>query len=71
MNYTGYISIVNTSSSGCCHFNFKIAQTSVFLNLLKTVSDGNWRLKVHKNQCFMNDQLPCGKCQPTYSEATG
>ena len=71
MNYTGYISMVNTNISGCCHFNFKIAQTSVFLNLLKTVSDGSWSLKVHKNQCFMNDQLPGGKCQATYSEATG
>ena len=54
----------NTSISGSCHFEFKITQTSVFLNFLKTVPDGNWNLKVHKNQCFMNDQLLCGKCQP-------
>ena len=46
-----------TSISGCCHFEFKIAQTSVFLNFLKTVPGGNWSLKVHKNQCGMNDQL--------------
>ena len=50
---------------------FKITQTSVFLNFLKTVSDGNWNLKVHKNQCFMNDQLLCGKCQPLNAEGTG
>ena len=47
-----------TSISCCCHFKFKITQTSVFFNFLKTVSDGKWSLKVHKNQCFMNDQLP-------------
>ena len=71
MNYTGYISVVKTSISGCCHFEFKIAQTLVFLNFLKTFPDGNWSLKVHKNQCFMNNELLCGKCRPTYSEATG
>ena len=58
MNYTGYISMVKSSISGCYHFKFKITQRSVFLNFLKTVSDGNWSLNVHKNQCFMNDQLP-------------
>ena len=71
MNYTGYISVVKISISGYCHFEFKIAQTLVFLNFLETVPDGNWSLKVNKNQCFMNDQLLCGKCWPTYSEATG
>ena len=71
MNYTGYISMAKTSISGWHHFGFKITQTSVFVDFLKTVSDGNWNLKVHKNQCFMNDQLLCGKCQPTYSEARG
>ena len=70
MNYTGYISMVKTSISGCYYFEFKIAQTSVFLNFLKTVPDGNWCLKVHKNQCFMNDKLLCGKCEPIYTEAT-
>ena len=60
-----------TSISGCCHFEFTITQTSVFLHFLKTVSDENWNLKVHKNQCFMNDQLLCGKCQPINTEATG
>ena len=71
MNYTGYISVVKTSISGFCHFEFKIAQTLVFLNFLKSVADRNWSLKVHKNQCFMNDQLlhVYGKCQPTCSEA--
>ena len=64
MNYTGYISMVKTNISGCCHFEFKIAQTSVFLNFLKTVKNGNWSLKAHKNQCFMNDQLLCGKWEP-------
>ena len=71
MNYTGYISMVKTSISGCCHCEFKIAQASVCLNFLKTVPDGNWSLKVHKNQCFMNDQLLCGKCEPIYTEAIG
>ena len=60
MNYTGYISMVKISISGCCYFEFKIAQTSVFLNFLKTVPDGSWSPKGHKNQCFMNDQLLCG-----------
>ena len=60
-----------TSISGCLNFKSKITQTSVFLNFLKTVSDGNWSLKVHKNQCFMNDQLLCGKCQPLNAEGTG
>ena len=49
--------MVETSISGWHHFGFKITQTSVFLDFLKTVSDGNWSLKVHKNQCFINDQL--------------
>ena len=70
-NYTGLISMVQTSISGCCHFKFKITQTSVFLNFLKTVPDGSWSLKVHKNRCFMNDQLLCGKCQPLNAEGTG
>ena len=71
MNYTGYISMVKTSISHCCLFEFQIAQTLEFLNFLKTVPDGNWSLKVHKNQCFMIDQLLCRKCRPTYSRATG
>ena len=62
MNYTGYISMVKTSISGSCHFELKIAQTSVVLNFLKTVPNGNWSLKVHIIRCFMNDQLLCGKC---------
>ena len=41
-----------TSMPHCYHFKFKITQTSVFLNFLKTVSDGNWNLKGHKNQCL-------------------
>ena len=56
MNYPGYISMVRTSIPHCCHFKFKITQTLVFLNFFKTVSNGNWSLKVHKNQCFMNDR---------------
>ena len=60
-----------TRISSCCHFEFKITQTSVFLNFLKAVADGNWNLKVHKNQFFMNVQLLCGKCEPIYTEATG
>ena len=71
MQYTGLISVAKTSIPGWHHFGFKITQTSVFLDFLKTVSDGNWSLKLHKNQCFINDQLLCGKCQLTYSEATG
>ena len=71
MNYTGYISMVKISISSCCHLEFKIAQTSVFLNFLKTVPDRSWSLKGHKNQWFMNDQLLCGKCEPIYTEATG
>ena len=71
MNYTGYISMVGTNISGCCHFEFKITETWLFLNFLKTVSDIKWDLEVQKNQCFMNDQLLCGKCQPIYTEATG
>ena len=47
MNYTGYISVVKTSISDCCHFEFKIAQTLVFLNFLETVSDRTWSLKVY------------------------
>ena len=64
MQYTGLISVVKTSFPVWHHFGLKITQTSVFLDFLKTVSDGNRDLKVHKNQCFMNDQLLCGKCQP-------
>ena len=71
MNYTGYISMFKISISGCCHFEFKIAQTSVFSNFFKTVPDGSWSPKGHKNQCFMNDQLICGKCELIYPEATG
>ena len=71
MNYTGYISMVKISISGCCHVEFKITQTSVFSNFCKTVPDGSWSPKGHKNQCFMNDQLLCGKCEPIYTEATG
>ena len=71
MNYAGYISIVETNISGCCHFEFQIVQTSLFLNFLKPVPDRNWSLEVHKNQCFMHDQLLCGKCEPIYTEATG
>ena len=62
MQYTGLISVVKTSIPGWHHFGLKITQTSVFLNFFKTVPDGNWDLKVHKNQCFMNDQLLFGKC---------
>ena len=57
----GYISMVETSISGWHHFGFKITQTSVFLDFFKTVSDGNWNIKVHKSQCFINDQLLCAK----------
>ena len=71
MQYTGLISVVKTSMPGWHHFGLKITQTSVFLDFFNTVSDRNWNLKVHKNQCFMNDQLLCGKCQPIYTEATG
>ena len=71
MQYTGLIFVVKTSMPGWHHFGLKITHTSVFLDFFKTVSDGNWSLKVHKNQRFMNDQLLCGKCWPTYSEATG
>ena len=61
-----------TSISGCCHFKFKITQSSAFLNFLKTVSDANWDIKVHKNQCVKNDQLSlCGKCELIYTEDTG
>ena len=56
--------MVKTSISGCCHFEFKIEQTSVFFNSIKTVPNGNWSRKVHKNQFFMNDQILCGKCEP-------
>ena len=71
MNYNGYISMVKTNISRCCHFELKIAQTSVFSNFFKTVSDGKSGLKVHKNQYFTNDQLICGNCEPIYTEATG
>ena len=71
MNYTGYISMVKTNISGCCNSEFQISQTSVFLNFLKTVPNGKWSLKVHKNQCFMNEQVLCGKCQSLKTEGTG
>ena len=71
MQHTGLIFVVKTSMPSWYHFGQKITQTSVFLDFFKTVSDGNRSLKVHKNQCFMNDQLLCGKCQRTYFEATG
>ena len=70
MNSTGLISLVKISIPHGCHFKFKITQTLVFLKFLETVSDGNWDLKVHKNQCFMNDQFLCRKCEPIYPEAT-
>ena len=71
MKYTGLISVAKTSIPGWHHIGFKITQTSVFVDFLKTVSDGNWRPNVHKNECFINDQLMCGKCHTTYSDATG
>ena len=50
MHYTGLISMMKSTISGCCDFDiFKFKQKLVFLNFLKTVSDGNWHLKVHKN----------------------
>ena len=61
MQYTGLISVVKTSMPGWHHFGLKITQTSVFLDFFKTVSDRNWILKVHKNQCFMNDTTPMWK----------
>ena len=70
MQYTGLISVAKTSIPGWHHFGFKITLTSVFFDFFKTVSDGNWNIKVHKSQCFINDQLLCGKCQPIYTEAT-
>ena len=73
MNHTAYISMVKTSiSTGSCHFEIKITQTLVPISLdfLKTISDENCNLKVHKNQSFMNDQLLCGKCEPIYTEDT-
>ena len=71
MQYTGLISVVKTGMPGWHHFGHNITQTSVFLDFLKSVPDGKWSLKIHKNQCVMNDQLLCGNCWPTYSEATG
>ena len=71
MQYTGWISVAITSIQGWHHFGLKIAQTSVFLDCFKTFPERNWDLKVHKNQCFMNDQLLCVKCQPIYTETTG
>ena len=71
MQYTRLISVVKTSMPGLHHLGLKITQTSVFLDCFKTLSDRNWNLKVHKNQCFMNDQLLCGKCQPLNAEGTG
>ena len=70
MQYTGLISVFKTSMPGWHHFGHNITQTSVFLDFFKTVSGGKWNLKVHKNQCFMNDQLLCGKCQPLNAEGT-
>ena len=70
MHYTGLISMVKTSIPCFHHFGFKITQTSVFFDFMKTISDRNWYLKVHRNQCFINDQLLCGKCQLIYTEAT-
>ena len=57
MNYTGYISMVKTSLSQVGTILDSKLQTLVFLDFSKAVSDGNWDLKVHKNQSFMNDQL--------------
>ena len=71
MNYAGYISMAKTSIPHFWNFKFKITETSVLLDFFKTVSDGNWNIKVHKSQCFINDQLLCGKYQPIYTEATG
>ena len=73
MSYTWDIStcMVKTNISGCCHFEWKSAQTFVFLNFLKSVQGGHWNIKVRKNQCFMNDQLICVKFEPIYTEATG
>ena len=71
MNYTGYISMVKTSITGCYPFECKITQTLVFVDFIKTVSEGHCDLKVHKYQCFMNDQLLCGKCQLKDTEAIG
>ena len=73
MNHTGYISMVKTSiSTRSCHFEIKITQTFVLISLdfVKTISDENWNLKVHKNQCFINDQLLRGKCHSKHTEAT-
>ena len=71
MQYTRLISVVQASMPGWHHFGLKITQTLVFLDCFETVPDGNWDLKVHKNQCFMNDQLRCGKCQQIFTETTG
>ena len=71
MYYTAMTSVVKTSTLFSGHFIFTITQTSVFLDFLRTVSDANWNPKVYKNQCFMKDQLQCGKCQPIYTEAIG
>ena len=71
MQYSGLISVVKTSIPGLHRLGFKITQTLVFLDFFKTVSDGKWNIKVHRSQCFINDQLLCGKCQPIYTEATG
>ena len=71
MHYIGLIFMVKTSIPGCCHFEFKITQTLVFLDFIKAISDGQWDLKAHKNQCFMSHQLLCGKCQLKETEATG
>ena len=71
MHYTALISMVKTSTPGCGHFVFKFTQISVLLDFLKAVPENNGTLKYTKNQCFMNNQLLCGKCQPIYAEATG
>ena len=57
MQYTGLISVVKTSIPGWHHLGLKITQILAFLDFFKTVSDGNWNIKVHKSQCLMNDQL--------------
>ena len=71
MQYTGLISVPKTSIPGWLYFGVKITQTSVFLDSFKTVWMETGTQKVYKSQCFINDQLLCGQCQPIYTEATG
>ena len=71
MQNTRLISVVKTSVPGWHHLGLKITQASVCLDSFKTLSEGNWDLKVHKNQCFVNDKLLCGKCHLIYTETTG